>query len=122
MASDEKPTLDSEIIAHYESMDEAQRLHKPESEIERLRTQELLQRYFPPPPAVILDIGAGAGVYAFWLADRGYQVHLVDAVPLHVSQAEEAARQKGAHRSPASAWVMPGSSITRGAPSTGCCS
>ena len=92
MTIDEKPTLDSDIIAHYESMDEAQRLHKPGSEIERLRTQELLQRYLPPPPAVILDVGGGAGVYAFWLADRGYQVHLVDGVPLHVSQAEEASR------------------------------
>lgn len=95
MTIDEKPTLDSDIIAHYESMDEAQRLYRPGSEIERLRTQELLQRYLPPPPAVILDIGGGAGVYAFWLADRGYQVHLVDGVPLHVSQAEEAARQRG---------------------------
>ena len=95
MASEEKPTLDSDIIAHYESMDEAQRLHKPRSEIERLRTQELLQRYLPPPPVAILDVGGGAGVYAFWLAERGYQVHLVDGVPLHVSQAEEIAEQRG---------------------------
>ena len=91
----DNPTLPSEIIAHYESVDEAQRLEKPESEIERLRTQELLLRYLPPPPAVILDVGGGAGVYAFWLADRGYQVHLVDGVPLHISQAEEAAMQRG---------------------------
>jgi ubiquinone/menaquinone biosynthesis C-methylase UbiE len=91
----ENPTLAREIIAHYESVDEAQRLEKPESEIERLRTQELLLRYLPPPPAVILDVGGGAGVYAFWLADRGYQVHLVDGVPLHISQAEEAASQRG---------------------------
>jgi len=93
--SDNRSTLPIEIIAHYESTDEAQRLQKPESEIERLRTQELLQRYLPPPPAVILDIGGGAGVYAFWLADRGYQVHLIDGVPLHVSQAEEIANERG---------------------------
>ena len=92
---DNRSTLPIEIIAHYESTDEAQRLQKPESEIERLRTQELLQRYLPPPPAVILDIGGGAGVYAFWLADRGYQVHLIDGVPLHVSQAEEIANERG---------------------------
>ena len=92
---DENPTLAREIIAHYESVDEAQRLEKPESEIERLRTQELMLRYLPPPPAVILDVGGGAGVYAFWLADRGYRVHLVDGVPLHISQAEEAASQRG---------------------------
>jgi ubiquinone/menaquinone biosynthesis C-methylase UbiE len=92
---DENPKLASEIIAHYEAVDEAQRLEKPESEIERLRTQELLLRYLPPPPAVILDVGGGAGVYAFWLADRGYQVHLIDGVALHISQAEEAAKHRG---------------------------
>lgn len=93
-AEDNNTNIDREIIDHYESMDEARRLERPESEIERLRTQELLQRYLPPPPAVLLDIGGAAGVYAFWLADRGYQVHLVDAVPLHISQAEEAASRR----------------------------
>ena len=53
---DNNTTIDREIIAHYESMDEARRLEKTESEIERLRTQELLQRYLPAPPAVILDV------------------------------------------------------------------
>jgi len=92
---DDHPTLASDIIAHYESMDEAHRLENPENQIERLRTQELLSRFLPPPPAVILDIGGGAGAYAFWLADRGYQVHLVDGIPLHISQAEEAASLRG---------------------------
>lgn len=91
----EKSTLPEEIVSHYENVDEAGRLDKPESQIERLRTQELLQRFLPPPPVVILDIGGGAGVYAFWLADRGYQVHLVDGVPRHVSQAQEFATQRG---------------------------
>lgn len=93
--NDNRSSLPNEIIDHYESMDEAQRLQKPGSEIERLRTQELLQRYLPPPPSVILDVGGGAGVYAFWLADRGYQVHLIDGVPLHISQAEGFAEQRG---------------------------
>jgi SAM-dependent methyltransferase len=93
--NENRSTLPIEIIAHYESTDEAQRLQKPGSEIERLRTQELLQRYLPAPRAVILDIGGGAGVYAFWLADRGYQVHLIDGVPLHISQAEDIANERG---------------------------
>jgi len=29
-------------------------------------------------------------VYALWLAARGYEVHLIDAVPLHIEQAREA--------------------------------
>jgi len=92
---DESPKLAEEIIDHYESVNEAQRLEMPDSEIERIRTQELMQRYLPSPPAVLLDVGGGAGVYAFWLADRGYQVHLIDGVPLHISQAEAAAKQRG---------------------------
>lgn len=59
--------------------------------LEFARTQELLQRYLPPPPAEILDVGGGPGVYAAWLARAGYHVHLVDPVPLHITQARETA-------------------------------
>jgi SAM-dependent methyltransferase len=40
----------------------------------------------------VLDVGGGPGAYATWLADLGYDVHLVDPVPLHVEQAAAAAR------------------------------
>jgi ubiquinone/menaquinone biosynthesis C-methylase UbiE len=56
------------------------------------RTQELLSRYLPPSPAVILDVGGGSGIYACWLAQLGYKVHLVDPVPLHVEQARSASQ------------------------------
>src|SRR5436190_432260 len=56
--------------------------------------QELLERYLPPAPAVILDVGGGPGVYAYWLARRGYTVHLIDAVPLHVEEARLASSQQ----------------------------
>ncbi len=55
--------------------------------LEFLRTQILLRRYLPAPPAQVLDVGGGSGVYASWLAGLGYQVHLVDPVPLHREQA-----------------------------------
>lgn len=55
--------------------------------LEGLRTRVLLEELLPPPPARVLDVGGGAGVYAAWLADRGYDVHLLDPVPLHVEQA-----------------------------------
>jgi len=58
--------------------------------LEYLRTSELLARYLPPPPATILDVGGGVGVYALPLAREGYSVHLIDAVPLHVEQARGA--------------------------------
>ena len=40
-------------------------------------------------PAVVLDVGGGAGIYAFWLSDLGYEVHLIDPVPKHCKQATE---------------------------------
>lgn len=91
----EEPGLPSEIREHYEMVAEAERLEGVESEIEKVRTQELLHRYLPPPPAVILDVGGGAGVYAFWLARRGYQVHLIDGTPRHIDQAEAATQKTG---------------------------
>ena len=52
---------------------------------------ELLDRLLPGPPARLLDAGGGPGTYAAPLARRGYRVHLVDPVPLHVEQARQAA-------------------------------
>jgi protein-L-isoaspartate O-methyltransferase len=47
----------------------------------------LLDRLLPAPPARVLDVGGASGVYASWLSERGYQVHLIDPVPLHREQA-----------------------------------
>jgi SAM-dependent methyltransferase len=52
---------------------------------------ELLERLLPAPPAQVLDVGGGPGTYAAPLARRGYRVHVVDPVPLHVEQARQAA-------------------------------
>jgi ubiquinone/menaquinone biosynthesis C-methylase UbiE len=63
-----------------------------EGKLELLRTQKLLLRHLPPPPAVVLDVGGGPGIYACWLARRGYAVHLIDPLKLHVDQALEASQ------------------------------
>jgi ubiquinone/menaquinone biosynthesis C-methylase UbiE len=78
-----------EMAAHYAAGVERPRLGQGCGQLELARTCELIQRRFPPPPAAILDVGGGPGVYACWLARLGYEVHLVDAVPLHVEQALE---------------------------------
>jgi len=77
--------LDPEIGAHYAGGSERERLGP--WNLERVRTWELLGRHLPVPPAVVLDVGGAAGVYALPLAARGYRVHLVDPVGLHVEQA-----------------------------------
>jgi ubiquinone/menaquinone biosynthesis C-methylase UbiE len=80
-------TSANEIVRHYASGYEVGRLAAGTSQLELLRTRELVARYLPRPPATILDIGGGPGVHALWLASLGYDVHLVDIVPLHVEQA-----------------------------------
>jgi len=83
--------VDCDIQQFYEQGRERERLTRGGGTLELARSQELLQRYLPPPPADVLDVGGGPGVYAAWLARAGYRVHLVDPVPLHVEQATEAA-------------------------------
>jgi ubiquinone/menaquinone biosynthesis C-methylase UbiE len=80
-------SIPPEMLEHYASGYESQRLLHGSSQIELARTQELITRYAPPPPAIVFDIGGGPGVYAFWLAKQGYEVHLIDATPLHIEQA-----------------------------------
>jgi len=84
---------EDEISSHYESGYEAQRLAQGTSRLELARTQELLERFLPPPPAVVLDVGGGPGVYALWLAQKGYAVHLLDVMPVHIEQARAASEQ-----------------------------
>jgi ubiquinone/menaquinone biosynthesis C-methylase UbiE len=85
--------VDEEILAYYGHGLEQNRLADGRQRIEFLRVWDLLERHLPPPPARILDVGGGAGVYAVPLAAAGYEVHLVDPVPLHVDQATAASRE-----------------------------
>ena len=87
--------LPEEIESHYRQTKEAERLSNGRGELERLRTQLILARNLPPPPATIFDVGGAAGVYAFPLAQQGYEVHLIDPVELHLEQARSYARASG---------------------------
>ena len=84
--------VEPEILDFYERNAERDRLTAGGRRVEFLRVRELLGRYLPPAPATVLDVGGGAGVYALPLAADGYDVHLIDAVPLLVEQAAEASR------------------------------
>jgi SAM-dependent methyltransferase len=84
--------MDETVKDYYSTGVELGRVAAGSSRIEFERTKELLERYLPPAPARVLDVGGGPGVYADWLADLGYGVKLVDVTPLHVEQATEVAQ------------------------------
>lgn len=88
---------------YYQRYDESQRLDDGVGEVERIRTLDILSRYLPASPAVVIDVGGATGVYAIPLAAAGYEVHLVDPVLHHVEQALKASA--GAERSLASCTV-----------------
>ena len=79
------------VAAHYTAKPEEFLLDSRTGKLEKKRLQDFMQRILPPSPAVVLDVGGGPGLHAFWLASRGYQVHLIDIVPYHIEQAEKAA-------------------------------
>ncbi len=81
--------MDPEIGSYYDRGDEEARLTSW-GRLELLRTQELLERDLPPPPARVLDVGGGPGAYSVWLGGLGYDVELVDPVELHLEQARAA--------------------------------
>ncbi|WP_175407395.1 bifunctional 2-polyprenyl-6-hydroxyphenol methylase/3-demethylubiquinol 3-O-methyltransferase UbiG [Streptomyces sp. TRM64462] len=85
------PAIAPEILAFYgETIDESERLTSTaDGMLEMVRTQELLRRHLPEPPARVLDVGGGPGAHAQWLVEDGYTVHLVDPVPRHIEQARE---------------------------------
>jgi SAM-dependent methyltransferase len=68
------PQVDADIVGYYDLGDEQDRLTGA-NRLELFRTQELLGRSLPAPPAAIVDVGLC------------YDVVLVDPVALHVEQA-----------------------------------
>jgi ubiquinone/menaquinone biosynthesis C-methylase UbiE len=85
--------INRDIIDHYDSGVELTRLDAGTSQLERVRTQEIILRYLPKTPSRILDVGAGPGFYSFWLSDLGHEVHLLDPVSKHVEYARKYATE-----------------------------
>jgi 2-polyprenyl-3-methyl-5-hydroxy-6-metoxy-1,4-benzoquinol methylase len=82
--------LPADVVAFYNEGTEIHRVSRGLGRLEFARLTASLLRHLPPAPATIGDVGGGPGVYARWLASRGYAVHLLDPIALHVQQAETA--------------------------------
>src|SRR5258706_10690424 len=86
-----------DVISYYESYREQERLERGIGLLEFKRTIDVFRRTLPAPPAKILDVGGGPGAYSCWLASQGYEVHLIDPVPMHIQQARWASSKQSAH-------------------------
>lgn len=94
-AEDDVVVVDPDVVAHYELGFEGTRLLAGERpRLEYVRTLELLERLLPAPPGHVLDVGGGTGAYALPLVERGYSVHVVEPIELHVAQVREAAQAR----------------------------
>jgi len=82
------------IIKHYEDYDEDIRLVKDSAHtIEFVTTTHFLDKYINKN-ARVLEVGAGAGRYAFFYGEKGVRVTAVDLSPKHVSIMEDKAKGK----------------------------
>jgi ubiquinone/menaquinone biosynthesis C-methylase UbiE len=87
----------NDVIAYYESFREQERLERGIGLLEFERTLDVFRRTLPAPPATILDVGGGPGVYACRLAAQGYETHLIDPVPMHIQQARWSSSMQPSH-------------------------
>ena len=73
----DRPSPPAEVQRFYEEYSEESRLQDEASfQLECERTKDILQRYLPPAPGPVVDVGGAAGAYSGWLAERGYDIHL----------------------------------------------
>jgi SAM-dependent methyltransferase len=96
MRDDDRPGPPREVLEYYEQFPEESRLSSGVFQLEFERTKDILSRVLPPPPARVIDVGGAAGTYSAWLADQGYEVHLIDASARLIGEARarNAARAK----------------------------
>jgi ubiquinone/menaquinone biosynthesis C-methylase UbiE len=95
---------DERVLQRYELTDEDGRLWEPgKGDLVRLRTWDIFERYLPPSGRV-LDVGGGPGAHAAHLAEKGFDVYLLDPVQKHL----QAARRRAASTEQWTFEVAPG--------------
>jgi len=84
------PAMPAATHAYFATGAEQRRFEQNPLEFERHK-QIFSERL--PTEGHVLDVGGGPGAYASLLASQGYEVDLIDPVPLHIEQAQDAARR-----------------------------
>ena len=75
------------------SYDENSRMER--NPLEFIRCKEIISRYLSKVPMEIADIGGATGVFSYWLASLGHNVHLLDFTPSHIEQAKKYRERHG---------------------------
>ena len=57
--------------------------------LEFIRTKEIISRYLYNNKLKIADLCGATGVYSYWLANQGHEVHLLDLSSKHIEQARK---------------------------------
>jgi ubiquinone/menaquinone biosynthesis C-methylase UbiE len=86
--------IDKEILSYYNTGVEKDRLYTDIFQLEKERTEEIIQRFLPESKIKILDVGGGTGHYSFWLKEQAHEVHLVDPVRFNIDEARNIARER----------------------------
>lgn len=86
-----KPLVSRNIELFYTNASEENRLNSGMGKFEFERIKKLIESYISEPKSTIIDVGGGTGKYAYWMAKKGHQVHLVDPVLKHIYLAEQRA-------------------------------
>lgn len=89
----EMKTIDKTVLEGYDAGIERDRLRTGIGLLEFERTKEILIERLPKPPAVIYDIGGAYGEYSWWLASRGYEVHLFDLSEMNIAMSKDLASE-----------------------------
>ena len=69
--------------------------HNPKTRLELAVWAASLRRLLPPPPAKVLDAGAGTGFLSLLLAREGYRVTALDLAPGMLAQLSAKATRRG---------------------------
>lgn len=69
--------------------------HGPRTRLELSVWAASLRRLLPPPPARVLDVGAGTGFLSLLLANQGFRVTALDLAPAMLARLSEKAERRG---------------------------
>jgi ubiquinone/menaquinone biosynthesis C-methylase UbiE len=74
-----------DVITFYSEHSDHERLSSGWGMLEFARSKEVVLRHLPRDTRTVLDVGGGTGICAEWLAELGYDAHLVDITPSHIA-------------------------------------